>query len=274
MSNPIPSATKVADARPPLAYAAPAMRQPWTARRVRYVLLLVAVSALALGLLLNPVIQFSRYLGYGIYGTPVAPIMDSTRGNIDLRAYLSETMIFFGAILGTQWLFLLPRGRLSFQTSDRVRSIRQAVIGGGFIAAIISMGLLATGLELLGQWQSVIARDWSLGGFKFVEDHRAIWLAMLLIWIAWAALFYWYFRDTDHRTVVSRLTRVLLVGTVLELIVAIPSYARSVRKSDDCPCATGSYTGLVFGATALFWLFGPGIYLLFLRERRRWKPRG
>ena len=37
-------------------------------------------------------------------------------------------------------------------------------------------------------------------------------------------------------------------------------------QDKHCYCARGSYTGLVFGGTAIIWLLGPGVFLLFLRN--------
>ena len=64
----------------------------------------------------------------------------------------------------------------------------------------------------------------------------------------------------------GRIIRGLIAGSILELFVSIPIF---VTRQDDCYCARSSYTGLVFGATALLWAFGPGVLLLFLREKRR-----
>ena len=57
---------------------------------------------------------------------------------------------------------------------------------------------------------------------------------MLLLWALWAAVFHHLWRNLDHRTVVSRTTRALLAGTVLELLVAGPVHAWATRKDDDC----------------------------------------
>ena len=48
--------------------------------------------------------------------------------------------------------------------------------------------------------------------------------------------------------------------------VSVPVNA---TRQDACHCARGSYTGLIFGATVLLWAFGPGVFLLFIREKRR-----
>ena len=47
---------------------------------------------------------------------------------------------------------------------------------------------------------------------------------------------------------------------------------RSSKDDNDCYCATGSYTGLILGGTVLLWTFGPGLVLMFLREKDRREP--
>jgi hypothetical protein len=65
---------------------------------------------------------------------------------------------------------------------------------------------------------------------------------------------------------VARLIRGLIAGSVLELFVAVPIYA---TRQEECYCARGSYAGLVFGTTILLWAFGPGVFLLFVKEKHR-----
>ena len=122
------------------------------------------------------------------------------------------------------------------------------------------------------------------------EDWRGMWDAELwhrvlqldrhgrLTLRAGAALFhrclgaYWHAAWVFGRSLAPR---ALLAGTVLELLVSGPAHVWAVRRQSaglfdhDCYCARGSYTGLVFGCTALVWLFGPGVFLLVLRERKR-----
>jgi hypothetical protein len=130
---------------------------------------------------------------------------------------------------------------------------------------LLTFGLLAALLELTGGWD------------RFLDPtarHEAqfpwtAWLAMSLLWALWAATFHHLWRNLDHRTAVSRVTRSLLAGSILELFVAVPIHTWAVRKDNDCYCARGSYTALIFGATVLLWLFGPGVVLLAMRERGR-----
>ena len=74
----------------------------------------------------------------------------------------------------------------------------------------------------------------------------------------------------DRYTAMRRLFRGLLAGTVLELLVSAPAHAAIIHaRGDDCYCERGTWTGMAFGCTAALWLFGPGAFLLFLREKRR-----
>ena len=81
-------------------------------------------------------------------------------------------------------------------------------------------------------------------------------------------MFFVYWRQGDRATQMGKMIRGLIAGSLLETFIAIGVYAWNPHR-EECYCARGSYTGLVFGATVLLWCFGPGVVLLFLRERER-----
>ena len=129
-----------------------------------------------------------------------------------------------------------------------------ASIGAGFCGMLLTFGLVAALMEIPDLWKDVATRD------DFIRPGVYFWL--IALWIVWALVFYRYGRGK------SRILRALISGTIVELLVAAPVHA-ACYKRDDCYCARGSYTALVFGGTALFWVFGPGILLLYQRERDR-----
>jgi hypothetical protein len=205
-----------------------------------------------------------------LYGTPLSP-MDGGGSDREVRAkYGLQVAGYAGLFILSQALFLFPRGAISLRTSDAGRSMWRAAIGAGLAGMLLTAGLLATLLEFRDTWVRLTIVD--TGGPT--QGFWPIWVAMLLLWVLWAAAFHHLWRNLDHRTAVSRTTRALLAGTVLEVVVAGPVHAWVLRKDDECHCARGSYTGLVFGVTVLVWLFGPGVVLLAMRERRRLSPRG
>lgn len=253
----------------PLPYA-PVFSQRLTGRHVRLIILLSAALLGLTALLFNPVTLQNESFGWGILGTPVGPIVGGSMG--DLTAYLIYATGYLGLFLLSEWLFLLPRGRLSFHVSERRRSRKAAAIGAGFIGVLLTAGLAASIMEWTHVWEDWLGAEVTLRGFVW-RGFYGFWIGMAAAWVLWAIIFYAYYRDADHHTAVAKMTRALLAGTVLELLVSIPAYVRSLQEPDNCYCGKGSYTGLVFGCTAVFWLFGPGVYLLWFREQRRWKPK-
>jgi hypothetical protein len=182
----------------------------------------------------------------GFFGTPVLPT--------DEWNYYAAGLTWLGLTLLTQWFFLRPRGGFALREESKGRSMRFATFGAGFCAMLITFGLIAALMEIPDLWEETV----------FLEElyHPGVYGWMVGLWAVWAMVFYRYLRSR------SRILRALIAGTILELLVAAPVHA-ACYKRDDCYCTRGSYTALVFGGTALFWVFGPGVFLLYLRERKR-----
>lgn len=265
-------------APPTLGYERTAPGAKATARHVRWGMFVLGAWLVGVVLLYNPLIELWEPLGAGLFGTPLMPAdMTPTDDMAAKVQYLLTTALYLGALLLAQGLFLLPRGPLTFRLVDRGRPMRRALLvalAAGLVAMLVTVGLVATALDWPGWWETVSASEVeSPSPSNPLRPVHGVWLAMVALWAGWAWLFYRYTRDRDHRTAAGRITRALLAGTVLELLVSGPAHVWALHKesagSYDCYCARGSYTGLVFGCTALVWLFGPGVLLLVLREKRR-----
>jgi hypothetical protein len=83
------------------------------------------------------------------------------------------------------------------------------------------------------------------------------------LWIFWGVVFYVYGRGSSDW--VTRATSWLLRGSVLELLVAVPSHV-IVRRRNDCsaPMATGF--GIVTGIAIMLLSFGPSVLFLFKKR--------
>lgn len=236
------------------------LRGSQAARRIRILLLTAGVALFALGLLwmLAPLVEpdaetAMKHGNLGLCGTPV--VLFSPQEN--RWGYLAAGIAFAGVFLLMQYLFLLPRGSWRIGVQAEGRPMLLSAVGAGFAAVLISVGLLATLLEIPNWWKQL--------------DPWLIWGGIVLLWAGWTVAFAVYWRDMDHHTAIARTMRFLVAGSVLEMLVAAPVHAL-VYSRDECYCARGSYTGLVFGGTAIVWLFGPGVYLLWLREKQRRAP--
>lgn len=180
---------------------------------------------------------------------------------------IAYTLIFLGLIVATQWLFLRPRGDWRVQLAETGRPMKTAIATAAFLAMLLSGGLILTLLDVFSPDTVTRIFDELDGNGEHSGALIGFYLTGLLVWLLWAFIFYIYWRPGVQATRLGRMVAGLLAGSVLELIVAIGVYAWDPHE-EDCWCARGSYTGLVFGATVMIWAFGPGLILLFLKKQR------
>ena len=171
--------------------------------------------------------------------------------------YIPIALVYAGLFFFTQWLFLSPRKLWKIKTRITGRPMKKAAIGAAFATALLAAGLGYSILDLF----SVAIPDSPSNVLTYL-----LISVPLILWILWSIVFCVYFRQTDYYTWAGRIIRGLVAGSLLELFVSIPIFA---TRQDDCYCARGSYAGIIFGATVLLWAFGPGVFLLFLREKHR-----
>ena len=225
-----------------------------TAGKLKWILLILWILCLIGGLVC--ILGVFWNYGVGIAGMPALilfgplnKIMETMEG----WGYFIIVFIYVGLFFFTQWLFLSPRKLWKIKTLSTGRPMKKAAVGAAF-----AMMLLFTGL-IFSVWDLFL-------GFPNDILEKFLILVPLILWILWSVIFCIYFRQTDYYTWAGRIIRGLIAGSILELFVSIPIY---ITREDDCYCARGSYAGIVFGGTVLLWAFGPGVFLLFLREKHR-----
>ncbi|MGD0598138.1 MAG: hypothetical protein ABSA64_11545 [Sedimentisphaerales bacterium] len=224
--------------------------------RLRWVLLVLWILCLAAGCLY----VFGVIGKVGIMGTPAIAIFGlflPSDGNTDKLFYVFS-LIYIGLFVMTQWLFLSPRQMWKIKVKPSGRPMKRAAVGAAFAVTLLSVGLLYSVMDLFSG-KFVIDMGTALLRYAFL-------LIPLALWCFWSVIFCVYWRQSDSYTWAGRVIRGLIAGSVLELIVAVPVYA---TRQETCYCARGSYAGLVFAGTVLLWAFGPGIFILFAREKQR-----
>ena len=107
--------------------------------------------------------------------------------------------------------------------------------------------------------------------FEMDDDTPLLWGFWMLVgvnWIGWSIAFLVTYGQDDRYTLARKLLMALFRGSLLELLVAIPSHIIVSRRPG---CLVGMSTGLGVsgGIAVMLWAFGPGIILLFLRKRYR-----
>lgn len=97
-------------------------------------------------------------------------------------------------------------------------------------------------------------------------------LTAMAFWILWAVIFRNFAKSDDPEAMLKRATRWLLRGSILELIVAVPSHV-IVRRRDDCCAPVGTFWGIATGISVMLLCFGPGVYFLFVERCKRLQPK-
>ncbi len=195
----------------------------------------------------------------GLFGTPLSP-----GGLIELEelGYAANLVLVVGLLLIAQWAFLRPGSGFTVQLKDKGRPLKSAVISAAVMAMLLTTGGIAVLMELPDWWQPTMEVHDGKGVFY-------IWGGMLIIWVVWAAIFFVYWREGDRYTRMGKMIRALIAGSILEVFIAVPVHVWAVNQQRDCYCCRGTYTTLVLAGTVLLWAFGPGIVLLYWREKYR-----
>ena len=232
--------------------------------RLRWVLLVLWVLCLSCGVLWLFRVLFSEV---GLIGGPSIAILGPLYyliDDLDGTGALLLNIIYVGLFFATQWFFLCPREVWKVKVRPAGRPMKRAAVAAAFAITLLSIGLLYSVLDL---FSDSIFDDLLNSSSTISSIIQLIFLIIpLVLWCFWSVIFCIYRRQSERYTWAGRVIRGLIGGSVLELFVAIPIY---VTRQDDCYCARGSYAGLVFGATVLLWAFGPGVFLLFIREKQR-----
>ena len=196
----------------------------------------------------------------GIMYTPLGPppIAGSSAG-----AYATNVAALIGLLLLGQWLFLRPRGPWIARLATEGKPLKSAIIVAAAMAMLLTLGVGSLLCEIL--WSERWS-DWMDKGFNSIWP--VLYFSMLLTWIAWTLIFVAYWRQGDRYTQLGRMIRALVAGSFLEAFVAVPVHV-AITRQRECYCSRGTYTTLVCAGTVLFWAFGPGIVLLYAREKYR-----
>jgi hypothetical protein len=97
-------------------------------------------------------------------------------------------------------------------------------------------------------------------------------LIMLVFWSVWAIIFRRATKSDEPDALLKRITRWLLRGSILELLVAVPSHI-IVRRREDCCAPAGTFWGIATGVSIMLLCFGPGVFFLFVERFKRLQPK-
>lgn len=235
------------------------------AYKLRHLILVVGILFTLAGLvwIFLPVFchpNESSFSPMGIFGTVLAFHPFASDGELE---YAINTIIVVGIIFLLQWLFLRPGKNFKIRLLTEGRPLKTSVFSAGIMAMLLTVGLISLLLEFPNWWEGIIESE---SGFTL----SCIYITMFIIWGIWAWIFYVYWKQGDRYTQLGKMIRGLIAGSILEIMIAVPVHIWATRQR-ECYCCRGTYTTLILAGTVLIWTFGPGIILLYMREKHRRK---
>jgi hypothetical protein len=145
------------------------------------------------------------------------------------------------------------------------RPVRKRHVLSTILATIFAVLLMVGGM--------VAAATEHLGNTPNAEGPLpiAIFIGVGVVWLLWSVLFGFYGGRGKPKTLISRVVRVLLAGSILELLVAVPTHIIA-RWRNYCCAGFMTFWGLATGVSVLLFAFGPGTFVLFIRRLRSVRP--
>jgi hypothetical protein len=195
---------------------------------------------------------------------------------------LSEVLEVYSHLIVWIWLAVLAAGQmllllLPIDIAERRLPARRPVritvlVTGFFLANLFFTGILSIAFVV---WKEDTPIGLFPELFKSVDANLLfdMLVYVAVFWVLWAIIFRRVSRFDDPQSLLQRATRWLLRGSILELLIAIPSHI-IVRRREDCCAPYGTFWGIATGISVMLLCFGPGVFFLFVERFRRLQPKG
>jgi hypothetical protein len=180
-------------------------------------------------------------------------------------------------IAGQALLLLLPINIAERRLPARRPLKTPVIITAFFLANLCFAGLLSIlclyfqedGINFFGYFLPF--KPHQISPSNFSTEFGAV-ITGLAFWIVWAVIFRSFAKSDDPDSLLKRSLRWLLRGSILELLVAVPSHI-IVRRRGDCCAPLGTFWGIVTGISIMLLCFGPGVFFLFVERFKRLQPK-
>ena len=165
-----------------------------------------------------------------------------------------------GVMLLAQAVMLVVPVEASMGRPTAQRSLLWPVLASGLMVGVLGAGAAVSILEFI--------RKNKAG----TNDLAVPWAVLLVLWAVWTIVFYRASRGAAPMDVVTRQCRYLLKGSILELLVAVPTHIVA-RARDYCCAGIMTFFGIAFGVAVMLFSYGPGVFFLFVARWKRLHPQ-
>ena len=160
-----------------------------------------------------------------------------------------------GVMIGGQAVMLLVPVELAMGRPTTRRSVLWPVLASGLMMGLLGVGATVSIDEFVRQGNAV--------------SNAALPLAIgIAVWALWSMAFYRAGRYAAPMDVIGKQCRYLLRGSILELLVAVPTHIVA-RARNYCCAGVYTFLGIAFGVSVMLFSFGPAVFFLFAQRWRR-----
>lgn len=170
--------------------------------------------------------------------------------------------IFLGVLVLCQAGLLFVPVKLATGRPVKRGHVLVPVIVSGFLIGGLCFGVLCSLAEFL----------WPEEGFGVDWGGWAALVCCVLLWILWGLVFRRLSRGEEAKTVVLKQCQMLLRGSIVSLLVAVPTHVVA-RVRGYCCAGFLTFVGITFGLAVMLLSFGPGLFFLYAERWRKLHPR-
>lgn len=221
----------------------------------RWYVIVAALYGLLFITLTFPIMKFALQSISEIFS---GNIIESLRNDLHVFA---ETSVW-------SWLIVIVAAQAAFlavpvDIAGR-RPVKKRKMFSTVIAASFMMGLLVAGT--------------TISFIEFIvhtEPSKNLWWVtaaiLVLSWVIWGYVFWQWGKKTTPENLIKRQCRYLFRGSILELLVVIPTHI-VVRQREYCCAGSGTFTGIACGIAVMLFAFGPGVLYLYANHWHKLHP--
>lgn len=167
------------------------------------------------------------------------------------------------------WLAVMVVSQFALLAAPVRVASRRPVTRGALWPTVLAGGLMLGAL--------VVGAIWSVLEFVFAQ-HDPGWRSWggiavgILTWCIWSLVFFRWSRNSQPADLLSRQCSLLLKGSILELLIAVPTHIVA-RCRDYCCAGFMTFIGLTMGVAVMLFSFGPAVFFLYADRWKRLHPR-
>lgn len=167
------------------------------------------------------------------------------------------------------WLVIMAGSQFALLSVPVRIASRRPVTKGALWPTLLAGGLMAAGL--------VAGAVGAIYEFIFGDKVKGDWIGWLtlglagLSWCFWVAVFFRLSKTDSPTDWITRQCRWLLRGSILELLVAVPTHI-AARSRNYCCAGFMTFAGLTMGISVMLFSFGPAVFFLYAARWKRLHP--